>query len=41
LRIQGLVSMASEGGQKEGVRTTIGGLGICLMEGNGLGETVH
>jgi hypothetical protein len=41
LRIRGLVPMASEGGEKEGIRIAIGGLAVCLVEGDGLGETVH
>ena len=41
MRIQDLVLMASEGSQKEGVHIVIGGLGICLVEGDDLGEIVR
>ena len=41
MRIRGPVSMASVGGQEEGVGAAIGGLGICLVEGDDLGEIVR
>jgi hypothetical protein len=34
------MSITSEGGEEEGIGIAIGGLGICLVEGDGFGGTV-